>query len=168
MSGGLDSWVLYNLLPQRERDIRIFNIRRKDGFDSAERVRLLTERDDIIEVDEMSDDPAYRIGRTVDHIIKTWHVEELYLGLNRAPPTEYFPEFETPQRPFRPWINTWPAIRMPFLPLYKYHIFSLAVGHGIDVNNTLSCIANKSTPCGMCWQCLERKWGWNELNQSGY
>lgn len=160
MSGGLDSWVLYNLLPQ---DVTIFNIKRKDGFDSAARIKLLTERDNIIEVDEASSDPSIRVGETVNHILTNYDVGELYLGLNRAPPVEYFPQFDTPQRPFRPWINTWPLIRTPLLHLYKYHIINLAIRNNISVINTLSCIAQLDIPCGKCWQCVERQWGYDQL-----
>jgi Queuosine biosynthesis protein QueC len=158
MSGGIDSYVLYHLLTNPI----IFNIKRKDGFDNAERVRRLTGKQ-VIEVEEVSDNYKNRIGDTMDKILADYNVDQLYMGINHTPPTYYFPEFDVQSKPHRPW-RIYGDVKAPFLHLYKYHIIDLANSLDIDLSDTRSCIGTVSGPeCTTCWQCREKRWGYDQL-----
>ena len=164
ITGGLDSWVLYNLLVSTGSDITLFNVHRKDGFDNPDRVTLLTGKE-VVKIEDKSQHSGERVARGVDTILAEYPIDQLYIAINRDPPVEHFPQFTMEGRPFRPWRIYHPRICAPFLQLYKYHIIDLATSLNIDVGLTLSCIANNSDPCGDCWQCLERRWGYEQLNK---
>jgi len=168
MSGGIDSWVLFNILKLDFSipEILIFNIKRADGYDRAERIKLLTGRSEIIEVDELTTNHEDRIPMGADYIIDNYGIDELYIGVNIIPHTEYFPEFITDERPGRPWsIPSSLKIKLPFLHLYKYHIIDLANRNNIDLSQTQSCLHELKEHCGICWQCLERQWGYKQLEE---
>jgi hypothetical protein len=159
MSGGIDSYVLYHLL----KNPIIFNIARADGFDTANRIRTLTGKD-VIEVPESTTDPKSRIGDTIDVILNRYPIDQLYIGINRTPPDDLFPEFDTPNKPYRPW-RLDGVVKAPFLHLYKYHIIDLAKKLGVNLLDTRSCIDNASgDECGHCWQCKEKNWGFQQLS----
>jgi len=167
MSGGIDSWVLFNILKSdrwSSPEIVIFNIKRADRYDGAERIKLLTGRSEIIEIDELTTNHANRIPTAKDYILKNYGIDELYTGVNHTPPSEHFPELITDERPDRPW-NTPSSSKgkYPFLHLYKYHIIDLANRHKINLSQTQSCLRELKEHCGICWQCLERQWGYKQL-----
>lgn len=159
MSGGIDSYVLYKLL----KDPIIFNIKRKDGFDNPSRVRYLTGKE-ITEIDEATNDAENRIGRTIENILNKFPLTQLYIGINHIPPLDVFPEFNFPGKPYRPWRIDNTIVKAPFLHLYKYHIIDLANQLGLDLSETRSCIHNAAgDECGECWQCREKRWGYEQL-----
>ena len=158
MSGGLDSYVLYCLL---DNPI-IFNIKRKDGFDNADNVRRLTNKD-VIEVDEVSRNHWDRVPLTIEKILNDYDIDSLFTGINHTPPTDHFPEFDTASKPSRPWKVDFEKVEAPFLHLYKYHIIDLARQFSLDLTGTLSCLHNLDFHCGECWQCKERQWGFDQL-----
>ena len=47
--------------------------------------------------------------------------------------------------------------------VYKYHIIDLANRHKINLSQTQSCLRELKEHCGICWQCLERQWGYKQL-----
>ena len=160
MSGGLDSWVLYNMLT----DPIIFNITRSDGFDGAARVRELTGKP-VIEIPEPTTDHWQRIDIAIENILENCNVDQLYDGNNMTPPIDIFPEFNILSKPIRPWRCDHPRYKTPFLHLYKYHIIDLANQLEIPLDGTRSCIVNASgDECGKCWQCKEKKWGFEQLS----
>lgn len=164
MSGGIDSYVLYKLLD----DPIIFNIARADGYDTAGRIRALTGKD-VIEVPESTTDPKSRIGNTIAVILNTHSLDQLYIGINHTPPIELFPEFNTNDKPHRPWRLKSSAlcdgvVKAPLLHLYKYHIIDLANRLGVDLSETRSCIGKVAgDECGECWQCREKAWAYEQL-----
>ena len=160
MSGGIDSWVLYNML----NDPIIFNITRSDGFDTVDRVRKLTGKT-IIEIPESTTDHWRRVDVGIDHILKKYDVDQLYHGINLTPPIDIFPEFNILSKPYRPWRVNHPRLQTPFLHLHKYHIIDIADSLSISLEDTRSCIDNASgDECGQCWQCKEKKWGFQQLS----
>ena len=105
MSGGIDSWVLYNILKLSFKmpKIVVFNIKRDDGFDNAETVKRLTGTTEIIEIDEWTTEHHNRVPLGIEYILENYGIDELYSGVNIIPHTEYFPEFITDAKPGRPW-----------------------------------------------------------------
>ena len=172
MSGGIDSWVLYNILKLdfSKPEIVIFNIKRGDGYDTAKRVKLLTGISDIIEVDELTtqladyDSEGSRVSKGAHHIMNNYSIDELYLGTNIIPHTEYFPEFISQGKPKRLWSYREDSpFKLPLLHLYKYHIIDLANRNNIDLSQTQSCLHKLTEHCGKCWQCLEKQWAYKQL-----
>jgi hypothetical protein len=157
MSGGLDSWVLYNLI---KVPVKIFNYRRPNEIDNKKRVELLTGRSDIIEIVE--DIPRKKFIDYAANYAKDYG-SNLYVGINHIPPIDIFPEFAE-EYPVRPWNSPDSNLLMPFLHLQKYHIIDIARQYNIDLSNTLSCLVSTTEHCGECWQCRERQWGFDQLN----
>ena len=54
-------------------------------------------------------------------------------------------------------------MKCPFLHLYKYHIIDLANRNNISLEYRHACIEQNKGHCGTCWQCLEKKWGYDQL-----
>lgn len=166
MTGGMDSWVLYNLLIKQHPPelIQIFNIDRGDGIDTKENVEALTGRSDITSI-TMLRAGTRPIANTIDQVLDDYPEINIYSGVNVIPHTEYFPEFADDERPRRPWKIDWPTVRVPFHHVYKYHILELANQLDIDVTNTLSCTHQAGAECGVCWQCREKKWAYEQLGR---
>lgn len=160
MTGGIDSWVLYNLLPS---NVKIFSIVRADGFDSVERIKHLTGRDDIITIDEPTTVHHRRVREGLVQILEQYDIDELYTGVNHIPPLAHFPEFEE-GKPNRPWTVPDGRLVCPFLHLHKYHIIDLANQYNINLSRTQSCLTLHDGHCGTCWQCRERKWGFDQIS----
>ncbi len=160
MTGGIDSWVLYNLLPP---NVKIFNLKRDDGFDTKQ-ISKLTGRDDVIHVPVEPGDPLW-IKRGLVDLSENHGVDQLFTGANLVPHFKYFPEFDTQDCPARPWSINHPIIVSPFLHLYKYHIIDLANRLNIDLSQTQSCLTMIEGHCNNCWQCNERNWGFTQLGE---
>jgi len=163
MSGGIDSFVLFKLLSLR-CIVDVYNINRKDGFDNYKRVERLTgQKVNVIE--ELTTD-SNRVEASIMQLMTDYNYDEIYTGVNHTPPTTFFPEFDTPARPVRPWNIDYKKynVRLPFLHLYKYHIIDLARQEKIDLSDTMSCIASIDQECGKCWQCMEKKWGYDQIS----
>ena len=188
ITGGIDSWLLYNLLALEysRESISLFLIKKyswyQDYYDiiAPKLISGLTGRDDLILIDKYyeltdgdnPDNPPWDkvIEMSIPYILEKYNIDELYNGSNVGPPTDYFPEFlnsSDPQPPLKRWNvpNTlpWSKVKCPFLHLYKYHIIDLANKYNLDLSNTHSCGADPLGNCGKCWQCLENKWGYKQL-----
>ena len=185
MSGGADSFILYELLKSIPDcpHINIFWVETGGdtgpGWDLVETVELLTGRDDIIPVEKFlkhteNDSPDYLPWNEVLIKSNLWVVEEykldiLYNGTNMNPPPEFFPEFHNTHfgqaHPGHWTIPKYTKVECPFLHLYKYHIMDLGIKHNIDISQTHSCNdwPTAEGHCGVCRTCLEKQWGFTEL-----
>lgn len=161
MSGGIDSWVLYNLLPNKE-DIIIYNFDTNRGLDADETVKKLTGRDDIITLPTELDDP-HPVKSGIKELARLHNLDQLYTGVNQVPHYKYFPEFASEREPPRPWRIDHDVLKTPFLHLYKYHILWIAEDMGIDLSETQSCTTQPVGHCGTCWWCREKKWAYDQL-----
>ncbi len=185
MSGGADSFILYELLKSIPDcpHINIFWVESGGdtgpGWDLVETVELLTGRDDIIPVEKFlkhteNDSPDYLPWNEVLIKSNLWVVEEykldiLYNGTNMNPPSEFFPEFHSThfgEAPAGHWhIPKYTKVECPFLHLYKYHIMDLGIKHNVDISQTHSCNEwpTDKGHCSICRTCLEKQWGFTEL-----
>lgn len=169
MSGGIDSFVLYNLFEMYKP--KIFHIKLISGADDINHVKKLTKRGDIISVKDYPYDPkkpTKKFEKVAKEIFRKYKIDELYLASNRIPPIDCFPEFNSKRKPHRPWVTDNSKIKLPFLTLYKYHIIDLAKRLKIDLSQTQSCLIRKTGHCGKCWQCRERAWAYKQLKMKGY
>ena len=161
MSGGIDSWVLYNLLPNKD-NIIIYTFETLSGVDDVETVYKLTGRDDIIVLPTMPEDPT-PVKNGLRTIVEMYNLDQIYTGVNQVPHYKYFPEFAEQNEPPRPWRIDSKVIITPFLHLYKYHIIWLAQKIGLDLSATESCTTQKIGHCGTCWWCREKQWAYDQL-----
>lgn len=159
MSGGLDSWVLYNLL---DPSIKIFTYLRTDGVDNIDRVKKLTRRDDVIGIPNKETN-KFDLDYCEDWIFDNFDIEEIFIATNIIPHLAYFPEFQSKGVPNRAWYNDDHRMNTPFSHLYKYHIVDLAQRNNVDLSATNSCLYMPDRNCGECWQCKERQWGFDQL-----
>ena len=161
MSGGIDSWVLYNLLPNRDNVI-IYTFETASGVDDVETVKKLTGRDDIIVLPTLPEDST-PVKSGLRSLVLSHGLDQLYTGVNQVPHYKYFPEFAEPNEPPRPWRINSNVLMTPFLHLYKYHLIWLANDLGIDLSETQSCTTQKIGHCGTCWWCREKQWAYDQL-----
>ena len=160
MSGGIDSWVLYNLL---DKNVKIFTYTRTDGIDSIDKVKKITGRDDVIGIPNIETN-KFNFDYCQDWILDNFDVEEIFIATNVIPHLAYFPEFKMDGVPDRLWFNDdAERVKTPFSHLYKYHIIDLAQRNEIDITSTTSCLRLTDRNCGQCWQCKERQWGFDQL-----
>jgi hypothetical protein len=169
MSGGLDSFVLYTLLGDKNIG-KVFSLKRADRLDNSDNLKRLIGRNDIIDINE---DPQWtgenRITNLLETVLSKYNneIDALYFGINHIPSLYHFPEFAE-GCPVRPWfIDNSKILKTPFLHLYKYHIIDLAERLALDVTVTRSCLELEKDHCGVCWQCRERNWGYQQLGHEG-
>lgn len=161
MSGGIDSWVLYNLL---DKNIKVFTYLRTDGIDDIDKVKRLTGRDDIIGIPNNGIN-KFNFDYCQDWIMANFNIDEVFIATNVIPHLAYFPEFNEDGVPDRLWVNDdIDRVKTPFSHLYKYHIIDIARKNDIDITQTISCLRLIDKNCGQCWQCKERQWGFNQLS----
>jgi len=170
MSGGFDSYVLYNTIGKNNIG-KIFNLKRSDRFDNRQHIEELIGRNDIIDIDEKPDwNAGNRIINLLEIVLDIYgtDIDALYFGINHIPHLYHFPEFAQTTPPHRPWrIDNSKILKTPFLHLYKYHIIDLANRLELDVSATQSCLNRLDSHCGECWQCDEREWGYQQLGYPG-
>ena len=174
MSGGIDSWVLYNLLT-KICEVTIFNI---DGapahpYNVYTTIERLTNRKDIIRIKEDTKSEHYNGGKYInrtyqgieypEYIKENYDVDQIYGGNNRIPNEAHFPEFLN--MPDGPWRFDHPYIVLPFMHLYKYHIIDIANQYNISITDTQSCLTlpEGEGHCGDCFNCKEIKWAKQQL-----
>lgn len=92
-------------------------------------------------------------------------IDYLFIGLNQNPPEPFGdPTWEKPNR-LKSSTNS--KVLLPFVDLYKTHIVDLMFEHQQQylMNLTHTCTELTVGKCGQCFQCSERAWAFNQLNQ---
>lgn len=171
LSGGLDSAVMMALIIMAgTTNIQTFTIDKSDGsHTNASRVihHFNTKFGLSIPSTILVGDPtvhhSIQGATAVKDIIANHSVGLLFNALNRNPPELN----NLPSAPKRTTKSPIEMLKLPFVDLYKTHIVDLMyqIGHEDLVDITHSCTEQSVGRCNMCWQCLERKWAFNELNK---
>ena len=167
LSGGLDSAILLNLMPDIFDKIAI--IPKFDGSEKhARKILEFTENRTQLKFETLLvGDPSLRhdqIGKSAKaQIFALYPDAVIYWGSNKIPPAD---EFD--YSPFSVWpIRGDETVKsvMPFKNLYKWQIIQLAERHGLqglyDISHT--CTEQVDSECGKCWQCQERAWAFKKL-----
>jgi len=158
MSGGLDSWVLYNLV--KKFDPIIFFIYHTESSERPDTVEKLTGIKPV--VFESKENIDLRIVSGIKYVWNNHNINNLYFAINQPPPPQHFPHLAV-DAPHRPWKLEDKRLISPFLHLYKYHIIDLGMQLNLNLDKTLSCLTRLDAHCGKCWQCMERQWGYDQL-----
>lgn len=91
-------------------------------------------------------------------------IDYIYLATNQNPPANFKLPGEYPNRVKQ---SNNPKIVLPFIKLFKTHIIDLIYQYNVQelIDITHSCTEQKVGRCNQCFQCHERIWAFNELNQ---
>ena len=97
-------------------------------------------------------------------LMKTGKYDKLYISENKIP-DEYIGDNMTP---VRAPANNYPDIIMPFWHLTKAYTIDLYFIEGIPelLELSHSCTEKTVGRCGVCFQCIERKWAFTKLNKT--
>jgi hypothetical protein len=172
LSGGIDSAILLYLLIKEEPKIRIqpFTIPKNDGaylyanpiIDHFNNKFNLTIPHTIkvgnikLHHSEQGKDASFEINRFYKSI------DILFNALNAVPP-----ELQDGRQPMRSTKEPSPKVKFPFVSMYKDQILQIMYDEGQTdlINLTHSCTERSIGRCNVCWQCCERIWAFNQLNQ---
>lgn len=94
-------------------------------------------------------------------------IQMLFSGLNQNPPEPWGdPNWIKPNRPAPNY--TVAKMKFPFLHLYKTHIIDFMFEYGQEelMNLTHTCTEMTDGRCGMCFQCNERSWAFEQLGKT--
>jgi 7-cyano-7-deazaguanine synthase in queuosine biosynthesis len=90
-----------------------------------------------------------------------------YMGINRMAPDEIRP---FPQKLIIDygWTPIGKVFSAPFLFLHKPQILDIIYQLGCEdlIPYTRSCNVQSDDPCGECYSCAERKWGFDALGKT--
>lgn len=175
LSGGLDSAMLLYLILLENKfcNIQPFSIPKHDG--SHRYVQGILEYFNT-EFDIKLPDPIIVGNPDVHHsqqsrvaiteLFLKYPVDYLFIGLNQNPPQPWGdPNWERPNRPTK---SDDSRIILPFIELYKTHIVDLIFQYDQQyiLNLTHTCTEQKVGRCGQCFQCNERSWAFEQLQQT--
>lgn len=154
LSNGLDSKVLLDLLKMVHDDVTTINLIRPSDRDTVKNADVYM---DIVEGQGEYD----RVCKTIVRNILPYY-DQVWGGENAIPDLEWFRNHkDVPNRCSKRVEDNYYS---PFLFLNKAEIVASAVGYGIDVSDTISCIVYSDRHCKECWFCKEREWGFNLNN----
>ena len=167
LSGGLDSAILLNLIPDVFDKIAI--IPKYDGSEKyARAVLAFTEARTALKFETIlvGDPDLYHadIGKSAyKEIFIKFPEAVIYWGSNKIPPAD---EFDYSGFDVWPQRGTETARSvMPFKNLYKWQTVQLAERHNLQglYQITHTCTEFTDKECGVCWQCKERAWAFDKL-----
>lgn len=177
LSGGLDSAVLLYLFLKTCQDekispvIRPFTIPKTDGsyLYVASVISWMIEHFDLeIPHYTLVGDPtlhhrAQSTSAIQDIFNKFPKTDYIIVGINQNPPEDIGAE-----GPVRDTKSDNARILVPFVDLYKTHIVDLIYEHNLQglLDITHSCTEQRIGRCMQCFQCLERAWAFEQLNQT--
>jgi hypothetical protein len=177
LSGGLDSAVLLYLFlnacqaQKIEPVIRPFTIAKTDGsylyvsnlIDWMNRKFNVQIPKHTLVGDPTAHHRTQSITAVQDIFEKFPKIDYVYIGINQNPPEPLATE-----GPVRDTESTNPRILFPFVNLYKTHIVDLIYEYNLQelLDITHSCTEQSVGRCMKCFQCLERAWAFEQLNQT--
>ena len=176
LSGGLDSAVLLYLLLRADStiDIQSFTIAKSDGshryvsnilryFEDQFQITLA---ETIIVGDPTAHHTVQSKTAVVDILQHHKHIDYIYFATNQNPVYNF--DYANGGAPNRVLASPHPKVVMPFIKMYKDEILKLAIDHGQAelFNLTHSCTEQKTGRCGQCFQCKERAWAFDQLDQT--
>jgi len=167
VSGGLDSGILLNIVPDIFDKIAI--IPKFDGAEKyARNVIAYTESRTGLKFETIlvGNPNLYHaeIGKSAyEQVFDEYPDAVIYWGSNRIPPAD---EFD--YSGFDVWPQRGKSSErsvMPFKNLYKWQLIQLAERHNLQglYPITHTCTEFTDKECGECWQCKERIWGFSKL-----
>jgi hypothetical protein len=177
LSGGLDSAVLFYLLLDACQKQKItpkiipFTIPKVDGsyLYVASVISWMIEHFNLeiphytLVGDITLHHRAQSASAVKDIFTKFPRVDYVVIGINQNPPEDIGVE-----GPTRDTKSDNPRVLVPFVNLYKTHIVDLIYEHDLQglLDITHSCTEQRVGRCMKCFQCRERAWAFEQLDQT--
>jgi len=172
LSGGLDSAVLLYLLIKDNKNLKIqpFTIPKKDGaYLYADPILDFYNKKfnlDIPRTIKVGDPNAHHSQQNISavtEIFTNYQIDKIFIAINAIP--EELKNY--PGAPQRAKKSSDYRIVFPFVNLIKNEILSIIFEHNLKelIPLTHSCTEQTVGRCNICWQCTERKWAFNQINE---
>ena len=178
LSGGLDSAILYYLILKENKNLKLqpFTIPKHDGshlyvdailkyFENYFDIKLPT----AIHVGNPDVYHADQSTVAVKEIFKKYtDIDFLFFATNQNPTHSFdYSNYPINGVPNRVVESTHSKVLMPFIKMYKTDILKILFDNQQEPLMTLthSCTEIKTGRCGQCFQCNERAWAFQQLNQ---
>jgi hypothetical protein len=186
LSGGMDTALLTYLvaleLLETNRNPNdyiqwIFTIPKKDGAELYpdniirwinQKLGITLPSKTILKIPKLhSTYHGLQVWNSMLYAMDKYNPDKIYMGDQRAAPDDA--NISEP-RPVRSKTIDGPMpnkILMPFNHLYKYHTVDVFYKLGLEelFELTHSCTQMKTSRCNRCYHCLERKWGFDQINK---
>jgi Queuosine biosynthesis protein QueC len=179
LSGGLDSAILYYLILQENKNLNLqpFTIPKHDGshlyvdailkyFENYFNIKL----PNTIHAGDPEAHHADQSTVAVKEIFKKYtDIDFLFFATNQNPIVNFdYSQYKEGSYPNRVKNSTHPKIIMPFIDMYKDEILKFVFDYKQEelLKLTHSCTEQKTGRCGQCFQCNERGWAFQQLNQT--
>ena len=179
LSGGLDSAVLLYLLLKEDKTIAIqpFSIPKHDDshlfvdgilkyFENYFNITI----PNTILVGNPEVHHSQQSTTAVRQILTEYpKIDFIYFGTNQNPARLFdYSQFGPDEFPDRVQYPTHPKVLMPFIKMYKDEILKILFDNDQQalVLLTHSCTEKKTGRCGQCFQCKERAWAFDQLDQT--
>lgn len=178
LSGGLDSaMVLYFILRAADKsiDIQPFSILKHDhSYNYVNRIIDYFNKQFDLNIPETmlvgNPDVHHRMQGSLgvgEVFRKHPEIQVLFSGLNQNPPEPWGdPSWIKPARPAPDYKVA--KMQFPFLHLYKTHIIDFMFEYGQEalMDLTHTCTEMTDGRCGVCFQCNERSWAFEQLGKT--
>jgi hypothetical protein len=172
LSGGIDSAVLLYLLIKNNKHLKIqpFTIPKKDGaYLYADPIIDFYNKKfnlDIPKTIKVGDPEAHHSQQNISavkDIFKNHQIDKIFIAINVIPETLK----NYPGAPNRTKESNDFRIVFPFINLTKDIILSILFKNNLEdlIPLTHSCTEQKTGRCNVCWQCKEREWAFNQINE---
>jgi hypothetical protein len=173
MSGGVDSTILYYALHKLSInigfDLVLYTVENSVGYeDNVSRIRwYLSSKDNQREVwvHALSSQGIHNgnIDLPIRNVLMSGKHDLVYTGTTKNPP---FPIDNSPVRMTQEQTNRIPRLACPFADHTKDYVFSLYQKYGLMelYELTHSCTRQKTGECGLCFQCIEKRWSEQQNN----
>jgi 7-cyano-7-deazaguanine synthase in queuosine biosynthesis len=179
LSGGLDSAVLLYLLLKEDNTIAIqpFSIPKHDGshlfvpgiLKHFENYFNITIPNTIL-VGDPEAHHSQQSTTAVKQILTEYpKIDFVYFATNQNPTHSFdYSQFSPDGFPNRVQGPTHPKILMPFIKMHKDEILKILFDNDQQalLSLTHSCTERKTGRCGQCFQCNERAWAFDQLDQT--
>lgn len=174
LSGGLDSAVLLYLMLKDcpSADIQPFYIAKHDGSHNyipgivshlEETFNTRIRKPIKVGTPDVPHTVVNQTG-TREALYRYPDIRYIYLGINQNPPQPWGnPNWVFPVRPTE---NNHPRLVMPFMMLHKTHVVDILLQENQHelLRLTHTCTEQPKGRCGVCFQCGERAWAFEQLD----
>lgn len=185
LSGGLDSACLMYLIIEEcltkniDVNLSVFNIPKTDGSSLYVNniITYFNKKYDLkipaaIKVGNPKAHHTEQSKTAITDIFTNYNIDKLFVGTNQNPPPPFdLKKFGEGKYPDRVTSSPDPSkIIMPFINLHKSHVvdilFQTKQQELIEITHT--CTERQVGRCGECFQCQERKWAFDQLQEEDY
>lgn len=182
LSGGLDSAILLYLLLEAYQKksiipkLQVFTIPKKDGsylyvdaimdyFNQKFKIRMPNK---IFVGNPEAHHSQQSRTAVLEILLKYPEIDYIYFATNQNPDRMFdYSNFKSGEYPDRVQKSDHQKVKMPFIDMRKDQILKILIDNNQQelVNLTHSCTESVRGRCGICFQCCERQWAFDRLDE---